>query len=175
MNLSKGLYPFDLDLGILLTSAFFWIWPWTYTSWGYGPTFYFWVLCWVWPCDLTFGFPGSCRLGFSWNWIKFSISFWGCQVDFQFQFHFEGCQSEIRFQFHFVWCKNDFLFLVHFDGNSWKWLTGFFLERRYYYTISSSMESNRYNGKNNANQKEAKMALFRIFKGKKLIAIFPNS
>ena len=37
------------------------------------------------------------------------------------------------------------------------------------------MESNRYNGKNNANQKEAKMALFRIFKGKKLIAIFPNS
>ena len=23
MNLSKGLYPFDLDLGILLTSAFF--------------------------------------------------------------------------------------------------------------------------------------------------------
>ena len=40
--------------------------------------------------------------------------------------------------------------------------------RRYYYTISSSMESNRNNGKNNANQKEAKNSPISDFQEKEV-------
>ena len=36
----------------------------------------------------------------------------------------------MKFDLNFILggAKNEFLFLVHFDGNSSKWLTGFFLE-----------------------------------------------